>query len=165
MQMKKIRGRVWKFGDNINTDNMSPAQYIPYGIREVARHCLEAVRSEFPQEVKVGDVVLGGENFGTGSSRETAAAALKELGVALVITKSFARIFFRNAIDIALPVIICPELYDSTNDGDIVSADLTSSKIINESKGKEFRTDPIPQIMMEILQAGGLINYVLKEKW
>ena len=163
--MDKIKGTVWKFGDNINTDNMSPAQYIAYGIKEVARHCLEVVRPEFSKGVKVGDIVLGGDNFGTGSSRETAAAALKELGVALVIAKSFARIFYRNAIDIAIPVMICPEMYDLTDDGDIVSADLISGKITIENKGRTFVTSPIPQIMMEILRAGGLTNYAIKEKW
>lgn len=163
--MNKIKGRAWKFGDNIDTDNMASSQYLPYGIPEVAKHCLEAVRPEFPQEVKAGDIVLGGENFGTGSSRETAAAVLKELGVALVIAKSFARIFYRNAIDIALPVMICPGLYDSTDDLDIISADPTSGIIVNENNGKKFKSDPIPQTIMGILQAGGLINYAIKEKW
>jgi 3-isopropylmalate/(R)-2-methylmalate dehydratase small subunit len=160
-----IKGKVWKFGDNINTDNMSPAQYIAYGVSEVAKHCLEAVRPEFPKEVKPGDIILGGDNFGTGSSRETAPAALKQLGVHLVIAKSFARIFFRNAIDIALPVMICPELYDKTNDLDILSANLTNGEIVNESQGKTYKTKPIPQTMMEILRAGGIINYAIQEKW
>jgi 3-isopropylmalate dehydratase small subunit len=163
--MNQIRGKVWKFGDNINTDNMSPAQYIPFGIPEVARHCLEAVRPEFPKHVKTGDLLLGGENFGTGSSRETAVAALKELGVILVIAKSFSRIFFRNAIDTALPVMICPELYDLTDDADILSADLVAGEIRNETKGKIFKTQPTPKVMMDILRAGGLINYALQEKW
>ena len=163
--MKKIRGRVWKFGDNVNTDNLSPAQYIPYGIGEVAKHCLEAIRPEFSQSVKKGDVILGGDNFGTGSSRETAVRALKELGIALVIAKSFARIYYRNSMDIALPAIICPELFDLTDDGDIILADIYKGEIINERKRKTFKNDPIPKVMMEILQTGGLINYVLKEKW
>lgn len=163
--MNKIKGRAWKFGDNIDTDNMASSQYLPHGIPEVAKHCLEAVRPEFPQEVKAGDIVLGGENFGTGSSRETAAAVLKELGVALVIAKSFARIFYRNATDIALPVMICPELYDLTKDLDIISADFSSGIIINENNGRTFKTDPIPQTIMGILHAGGLINYAIKEKW
>jgi 3-isopropylmalate/(R)-2-methylmalate dehydratase small subunit len=160
-----IKGRVWKFGDNINTDNMSPAQHIAHGVDEVAKHCLETVRPDFPKEVKPGDIILAGDNFGTGSSRETAPAALKRLGVDLVIAKSFARIFFRNAIDIALPVMICPELYDATNDSDILSANLTNGEIVNESQGNTYRTVPIPQTMMEILEAGGIINYAIKEKW
>ena len=163
--MNKILGRVWKFGDNINTDNMSPPQYIPHGISEIAKHCLEAVRPEFPCNAKSGDIVLGGTNFGTGSSRQTAPAALKELGVAIVIAKSFARIFFRNAVEIALPVMICPEVYDKTNDGDLISAEFTTGLIVNESNSREFKTSPIPEIMMKILQAGGLVKYSLKEGW
>jgi 3-isopropylmalate/(R)-2-methylmalate dehydratase small subunit len=162
--MNKISGRVWKFGDNINTDNMSPAQYM-FSLKEVAKHCLEAVRAEFCREAKKGDIVLGGDNFGTGSSRETAARALKELGVGLVIAKSFARIFFRNCIDIGLPVMICPELYDVIDDGDIVSVELAAGKITNESKKITFNPRPIPHVMMTILQAGGLINYAIREKW
>ena len=162
--MNRVKGRVWKFGDNINTDNMSPARYI-FSISEVAKHCLEAVRPEFCQEASTGDIVLGGDNFGTGSSRETAAAALKELGIALVIAKSFARIFFRNCIDIGLPVIIGPDLYDLIDDGDIVEGNLAEGKINNESKKRSFSTEPLQQTMMAILEAGGLINYALKEKW
>ena len=162
---KTLKGKVWKFGDNINTDNMSPAQYIAYGVGEVAKHCLEAVRPEFPKEVKRGDMILGGENFGTGSSRETAPAALKQLGIDLIIVKSFARIFFRNAIDIALPVMICPELYDPTDDGDRLSANLTTGEIVNQTKGKTFKTRPLPHTMIEIFRAGGIINYAIQEKW
>jgi 3-isopropylmalate/(R)-2-methylmalate dehydratase small subunit len=136
-----------------------------FSISEVAKHCLEAVRPEFCQNAHKGDIVLGGENFGTGSSRETAAAALKELGIALVVAKSFARIFFRNCIDIALPVVICPEVYNSIDDGDIVSVDLTIGNITNEDKNQTFKTDPVPQTMMEILRAGGLINYAIDNKW
>jgi 3-isopropylmalate/(R)-2-methylmalate dehydratase small subunit len=144
---------------------MSPAQYLPFGIHEVARHCLEAVRSEFPKGVRAGDVVLGGDNFGTGSSRETAAAGLKQLGIRLVIAKSFARIFFHNAIDIGLPVMICPEGYNSTDDGDVISANLLNGKIVNETKGRAFMAEPLAKTLMEILKAEGLIQYAIKEKW
>jgi 3-isopropylmalate/(R)-2-methylmalate dehydratase small subunit len=161
----KVRGRVWKFGDNINTDNMSPPQYIPLGIPEVARHCLEAVRPEFSREAKKGDIMLAGTNFGTGSSRETAPAAIKELGISLVIARSFSRIFFRNSVDIALPIMVNQEMYDSTHDGDIVSVDLTTGLMRNETKGEEFSSDPLPSTMMEIFRAGGLIEYALQEKW
>lgn len=162
--MKRVKGRVWKFGDNINADNMSPARYT-FSISEVAKHCLEAVRPEFCQEAGKGDIVLGGHNFGTGSSRETAAAALKELGIALVIAKSFARIFFRNCIDIGLPVIIGAELYDLIDEGDILEGNLAEGKIINSSKNRSLNTDPLPQTMRAILEAGGLINYAIREKW
>ena len=163
--MTKVRGRIWKFGDNINTDNMSPPQYIPLGIPEVARHCLEAVRPEFSREVKKGDIVLAGTNFGTGSSRETAPAAIKELGISLVIARSFSRIFFRNAVDIALPIMMCQEVYDATDDGDIVSVDFDSGLIRNETKGGQYSTDPLPPTMIEIIQAGGLIPYAIAKGW
>ncbi len=162
--MDIIKGKVWKFGDNINTDNMSPAQYM-FSISEIAKHCLEAVRPEFCKNVKDGDIVLGGDNFGTGSSRETAAAALKKMGVALVIAKSFARIFFRNSTDIGLPVMICPELYDFTDDNDVAFVDLNLGKILNETKNMTFNTEPLPETMMDILQAGGLIRYALQKNW
>ncbi len=162
--MKQIKGRVWKFGDNINTDNMSPARYM-FSIEEVAKHCLEAVRPEFCKNIKRGDIVLGGDNFGTGSSREMAPAALKELGVALIIAKSFARIFYRNSINIGLPVIISPESYSAIDDGDMVSANLSNGKITNESKSLSFHTESIPQMMMDILESGGLIKYAIEKKW
>ncbi len=160
--MNIIKGRVWKFGDNINTDNMSPGQLVALGIKICAQHCLEAIRPEFPKQVKPGDVVVAGTNFGTGSSRATAPLALKELGVALIVAKSFARIFYRNAIDLALPVVICPEAYEQTDDGDLISVDLVKGEVTNETKGRHFAMDPIPQTMMDIMEAGGIINYVVE---
>ncbi len=163
--MASVRGRIWKFGDNINTDNMSPPQYIPLGIPEVARHCLEAVRPEFPRDAKKGDIVVAGTNFGTGSSRETAPAAIKELGISLVIARSFSRIFFRNSVDIALPIMTCEELYDATDDGDILSVDFATGLIQNETRHTEHRTDPLPSTMMDIVRAGGLIAYAIQKGW
>jgi len=163
--MTIIKGRIWKFGDNMNTDNMSPPQYIPFGIPEIARHCLEAVRPEFSRDAKKRDIVLAGTNFGTGSSRETAPAAIKELGIGLVIAKSFSRIFYRNSVDIALPIMICEPVYDATDDGDIVSVDLDSGLITNETKGSQYQTEPLPPRMMEIVRAGGLIPYAIREGW
>jgi 3-isopropylmalate/(R)-2-methylmalate dehydratase small subunit len=162
--MTIVQGKVWKFGDNINTDNMSPAQYM-FSVSQVAKHCLEAVRSEFSKDVNSGDIVLGGDNFGTGSSRETAAAALKKLGIALVIAKSFARIFFRNSIDIGLPVMICGELYGLVDDGDLISANLSTGKVVNETKNRVFTAEPLSEAIMDILGAGGLIQYALKKNW
>ena len=160
-----VRGRIWNFGDNINTDNMSPPQYIPLGIPEVARHCLEAVRPEFAREARIGDMIVAGTNFGTGSSRETAPAAIKELGISLIIAKSFSRIFFRNSVDIALPIMICQEANGLTDDGDILSVDFDTGLIRNETRGKEFWANPLPPTMMEIVRAGGLISYAIKEGW
>ena len=162
--MERVKGRVWKFGDNINTDNMSPAQYM-FSVSEVSKHCLEAIRPEFCKQAASGDIVLGGDNFGTGSSRETAARALKELGIALVIAKSFARIFYRNCIDIGLPAVISPELYEKIGEADIVLADLGASQIINQTRGESLTITPIPKAMMDILEAGGLISYALKKNW
>jgi len=160
-----IQGRIWKFGDNVNTDIMSPAPYIAHGVGEIAKHCLEVIRPEFPKEVKAGEIILAGENFGTGSSRETAPAALKYLGIHLIIAKSFSRLFFRNAIDIGLPPMVCPEMYDSTDDADIILANLKSGNITNQSKKRAFKVEPLPSIMAEILEAGGLINYAIRQKW
>ena len=163
--MNTIKGRVWKFGDNINTDNLSPGYYIAQGFDELAKHCLEAIRPEFSRHVEPGDIVLGGYNFGTGSSRETAPATLRHMGISLVIARSFARIFYKNAINIALPLMVCAEIYEPTDDGDLISAELTKGAIINERTGNTFQTDPLPKIMMDILQAGGLIQYAIREKW
>ena len=138
--------------------------YIACGIKEVARPCLEAVRPEFAKEIKAGEVVVVGKDFGTGSIRVTAPLASKELGVALVIAKSFMQIFYRNAIDIVLPVIICPEAYDQTDDADITLVDLTTGEVTNENRHTKFRVDPIPATMMDILQAGGIVNYVVRSK-
>lgn len=162
--MERIRGRVWKFGDNINTDNMSPAQYM-FSIEEVAKHCLEAVRPEFCIEAKPGDIVLGGDNFGTGSSRETAPRALKELGIGLVLAKSFARIFYRNCVDIGLPAMIIGDLYEEIEDGDILVADVESNEMVDETKQKSFEVPPIPTATRRILEAGGLIPYAVSQHW
>lgn len=163
--MTPVQGRVWKFGDNINTDNMSPPQYIPLGIAEVARHCLEAIRPEFSRNAKKGDIVLAGTNFGTGSSRETATAAVKQLGISVVIAKSFSRIFFRNSVDIALPIIICEEAYGLIDDGDIVSVEFDTGLIRNENTGKELFAEPLPPIMVEIIRSGGLVSYAIEKGW
>ena len=128
----------------INTDNLSPGYYIAQGFDELAKHCLEAVRPEFSRNAKPGDIVLGGTNFGTGSSRETAPATLKHLGISLVIAKSFARIFYKNAINIALPLMVCEGIYDAAADGDMVSADLTRGVILHERTGDTFQTEPLP---------------------
>jgi 3-isopropylmalate/(R)-2-methylmalate dehydratase small subunit len=160
-----VRGTVWKFGDNMNTDNMSPPQYIPFGIPELSRHCLEAVRPEFAREAKKGDIIVAGTNFGTGSSRETAPAAIKELGISLVIAVSFSRLFFRNSVDIALPIMVYREARESFDDRDVISIDFLRGSITNETKGTSYSTDPLPPTMMEIIQAGGLIPYAMEKGW
>jgi len=153
-----IKGRVWKFGDNVDTDAIIPGKYLVLTLsHDLARHAFENVRPNFAHQVVKGDIVVAGENFGCGSSREHAALALKD-NVSVVIARSFARIFFRNAIDIGLPVVEC----DTTEieDGDILRADLEKGRIYDESKNKEFVITPFPPFIQKIMEAGGLVEYV-----
>jgi 3-isopropylmalate dehydratase small subunit len=163
--MKIDKGQAWKLGDNINTDNLSPGYYISQGMEVLAEHCLEAVRPEFAAQVQPGDIILGGENFGTGSSRETAPAVLKYIGVSAIVAKSFARIFYRNAVNIALPIFISHPAYESSQDGDRISTVLSEGLITNHSRDLVFETQPPPRIITEIYEAGGLIKFALKNNW
>ena len=152
-------GKVWAFGDNIDTDVLAPGAYMKGSLQELAAHCLEAVNPDFAQQVKPGDIVVAGEAFGIGSSREQAAQALVELGVAAVVARSFARIFYRNALNLGLPVLFCPDLANvDTNDQ--VSLDLEQGILINQTKNQEFKCEPIPAELMVILAAGGLMPYL-----
>ncbi|NPA15511.1 MAG: 3-isopropylmalate dehydratase small subunit [Deferribacteres bacterium] len=157
----KIKGRVWKFGDHIDTDVIIPARYLntsdPY---ELAKHCMEDADPEFASKVKEGDIIVAGENFGCGSSREHAPIAIKYAGISCVVAKSFARIFFRNAFNTGLPIVECPEAVEKTDEGDELLVDLEAGKIVNLTKGLEFEIEPIPDFMMELLKAGGLIPYI-----
>ncbi|MCS7308142.1 MAG: 3-isopropylmalate dehydratase small subunit [Aquificaceae bacterium] len=156
-----IRGRVWKFGDNVDTDQIIPARYLntsdPY---ELAQHVMEdSEHPEFAKQHQQGDIILAGRNFGSGSSREHAPIAIKYAGVPVVISASFARIFFRNAINIGLPIVEAPQAVEETDHGDEVEVDLEKGVVINLTKGKEYHATKFPETLMEILKAGGLMEY------
>jgi 3-isopropylmalate dehydratase small subunit len=151
-----VRGRVWKFGDHIDTDVMTSGKYLNFPMEEMKRHVFEAIRPEFSQEVKLGDILVAGRNFGCGSSRETAPAALKALGVVAVVAESFARIFYRNAIAIGLPAIICPKVGELFDDADDAEVSFIKRRIINRASGKSLEFAPFPDEMLRILEFGGI---------
>ena len=156
----RLKGKVHKYGANINTDVIIPGRYISLSEpKELAKHCMEAIDSDFTSQVHPGDFIVATTNFGCGSSREHAPVAIKACGIACVIAQSFARIFFRNAINIGLPLLECAEVVDETESGDILEVDLTSGEIKNISKHKTFMANPYPEFMMGIINAGGLIEY------
>ena len=158
---QRIKGRVHKYGDNIDTDVIIPARHC-VSIREedLAAHCLEDLDREFVNKVARGDVLMAGSNFGCGSSRENAPIAIKGAGVGCVVAKYFARIFYRNAINIGLPILECPEAVECTDAGDMLEIDLQSGAIHNQNKNQSFQAAPFPDTMQEIIQAGGMVNYV-----
>jgi len=159
-----LRGRAFKFGDNISTDHIVPGRllHLRSNLPELAKHVLEDADPTFTQRVKKGDFVVGGKNFGLGSSREHAPLVIKMSGVGAILAKSVARIFFRNAINVGLPVLICDT--DSINDGDELEVDLKLGSIIDLTNGTELRFSPMPDIMLRILNEGGLIPYIKKHK-
>lgn len=159
---KQSPGRAWVFGDGIDTDVLAPGIYMKGGIEELAKHCLEGVDAAFAADVRLGDVVVAGENFGMGSSREQAAMVLNELGVAAVVAKSYARIFYRNAMNLALPVLVCDDL-SSVTAGDQLTVDPTTGIVSNISKGIELRCDPIPDHLMLMIKDGGLLPHLKKK--
>lgn len=151
-------GNAIKYGDNVDTDVIIPARYLNTSDpKELAAHCMEDLDATFTARVQPGDIVIGGQNFGCGSSREHAPIALKASGVSLVIAKSFARIFFRNAINIGLAIVECPDAVDGIREGDHVEADLDSGEIRNLTTGACFPTAPFPAFIQKIIQNGGLI--------
>ncbi len=159
-----IKGKSIKFGDNINTDVIIPGKYLELiDPRELAKHAMEGIDPEFTTKVKDGAILVGGKNFGCGSSREQAPIALKYAGVECVIAEYFARIFYRNCINIGLPAVECEEISKNTNEGDTLSIDLKKGVVRNESKGVNLETTPIPEFLMSILQDGGLIEHLRKE--
>ncbi|GMU70041.1 MAG: 3-isopropylmalate dehydratase small subunit [Steroidobacteraceae bacterium] len=150
------RGRAWVFGDRVDTDQLAPGYAMRKPLEELARHCLEAVRPEFARDVARGDIVVGGEGFGIGSSREQAAQALRFLGVSVVLAKSAARIFYRNAFNIGLPVMIVPEA-GQIADGAQLEVDLAAGLVRDTTSGREYRGEPVPAFLLEIVADGGLI--------
>jgi len=159
----KIKGKVWKFGNDINTDLIIAGKYklSITDIDELSRHAMEALMPDFAKKIKKGDLVVAGRNFGCGSSREQAPLVLKHIGVGAVIAESFARIFYRNAINIGLPVIECKETNKIAN-GDLLEVSLSEGHIKNLTKNEVYEFKPIPQALLEILVSGGLVNYVKK---
>jgi 3-isopropylmalate/(R)-2-methylmalate dehydratase small subunit len=158
-----IRGKVFKYGNNVDTDVIIPARYLnTTDKKELASHCMEDIDKSFTSKVKNGDIMIAGDNFGCGSSREHAPIAIKECGISLVIAKDFARIFYRNAINIGLPIIECKEAALEINDGDDVECDLLKGIITNHTGNKEYKITPFPEFIQKIIQAGGLVEAVNK---
>lgn len=156
----KIKGRVWKFGENINTDDIIPARYLNLSDpTELAKHCFEYTREGFCQEVRKGDIIVSGRNFGCGSSREHAPQALKALGIACIIAPSFARIFFRNALNIGLPVVEI-NIVNQVAEGEVLEIEFEKGIIFNQSKNESYSFSPFPLFMQKLLSEGGLMNYV-----
>lgn len=154
-----MRGKVWKFKDNIDTDLIIPARYLNmFKPEELAAHVMEDADPAFPKKVSKGDIIVAGENFGCGSSREHAPIAIKAAGVSVVIARSFARIFFRNSINIGLPIIEIKET-NKIDEGDILDIDIEKGEVKDITKGKTYKTEPFPPFMKKIVDAGGLINY------
>ena len=160
--MSEIKGTVWNFGDNIDTDVIIPGRYLrTFDEKELAVHVLEGERADFTKGVQKGDIILAGDNFGCGSSRVQAAVAIKAAGVDVIIAKSFARIFYRNAINIGLPVVTADIEAD---DGDILSVDLEEGIIENQTKNTQVEIQPFNDFMFEILSDGGIVEHYLKNK-
>ena len=154
----QFKGTVFRYGRDIDTDVIIPARYLNTSDpAELARHCLEDLDTTFVERVRPGDIIVAAENFGCGSSREHAPVCIKAAGVSCVIAKSFARIFYRNSINVGLPILECPEAADAIRDGDVVSVDADRGVIVDETSGKTFEAQPFPPFIQEIINEGGLV--------
>ena len=157
----QFTGKVWMFGDNINTDEIIPARYLNTSDpAELAKHCMEDADPDFPNKLSPGDIIVAGQNFGCGSSREHAPIAIKAAGVACVIAASFARIFYRNSFNMGLPILECPEAAARSAEGDTITVELDSGVITLPGKAGTLTAQPIPPFMRNLISAGGLMNYV-----
>lgn len=157
----KASGKVFKYGDNVDTDVIIPARYLNApDPAELAKHCMEDIDVDFAKNVNDGDIIVANKNFGCGSSREHAPISIKASGVSCVIAETFARIFYRNAINIGLPIIECPEAAQAIENGDEVEVDFDSGKIYDKTKGTEYQGQAFPEFMQKIIKAEGLINYI-----
>jgi 3-isopropylmalate/(R)-2-methylmalate dehydratase small subunit len=154
--MNIIKGKAWKFGDDVNTDLISPTKYLRSPQEELKKHSLESLNPKFPAQVKSGDVIVAGNNFGCGSSRESAPVVLKALQVGAIVAESFARIFFRNAIAIGLPIIVLPRAASFFDEGDAVEVDIANATVINVTKKMTYAAQPLPVEMQEVLFKGGI---------
>ena len=160
----KARGKVFKYGDNVDTDVIIPARYLNTSdAKELAAHCMEDIDLEFTKKVEPGDIIVANKNFGCGSSREHAPLAIKESGISCVIASTFARIFYRNAINIGLPILECDEAVKAIEAQDELEIDFTTGVIKNLTKNQEYQGEPFPEFMQKIINANGLVNYI-KEK-
>ena len=158
-----FQGKSIKYGDNVDTDVIIPARYLnTIDKKELASHCMEDIDKEFVNQVQAGDIMVAGYNFGCGSSREHAPIAIQASGISLVIARSFARIFYRNSINIGLAILECDEAVDGISDGDIVEADLDKGVIYNRTTGKSFQTQPFPEFIQKIITNGGLVASIQK---
>ncbi|ADZ84551.1 3-isopropylmalate dehydratase small subunit [Cellulosilyticum lentocellum] len=155
------KGTVFRYGDNVDTDVIIPARYLNTSNgKELAAHCMEDIDVNFVKEVKEGDIIVADKNFGCGSSREHAPLAIKEAGVSCVIARTFARIFYRNAINIGLPILECEAAADGISKGDVVEVNFDTGVITNVTKGESYQGQPFPAFMQEIIQKGGLVNKI-----
>jgi 3-isopropylmalate/(R)-2-methylmalate dehydratase small subunit len=158
-----IEGRVWKFGDNVDTDLIIPARFLNISDKELlAQNCFVDIRPDFAKDVAANDILIAGSNFGCGSSREHAPWAIKTAGIGVIIAKSFARIFYRNAFNIGLPILESEEAFDAFSEGERLSVDISSGKIMSMETDKSLMARPIPEFMRKIIQSGGLMNQVKK---
>mgnify|MGYP000100458559 FL=1 len=161
----KYTGKVWRYGDNIDTDVIIPARYLSsFDPKELASHCMVDIDETFAKNVQAGDIMVGGRNFGCGSSREHAPVAIKASGIPVVIAASFARIFYRNGINIGLPLLEIGKDVERIHAGDKLSVDVTTGEIKDETTGETFHAHPLPGFVQEIADAGGLINYIKNKK-
>lgn len=161
----KANGRVFKYGDNVDTDVIIPARYLNSSDpKELAQHCMEDIDKAFIKKVQQGDIIVANKNFGCGSSREHAPIAIKASGVSCVIAETFARIFYRNAINIGLPIIECPQAAKEIEAGDEVEVDFDSGTIYDRTKGTQYQGQAFPEFMQNIIAAEGLVNYIVNEK-
>jgi 3-isopropylmalate/(R)-2-methylmalate dehydratase small subunit len=161
--MSKNFGKAFVFGDNITTDALAPGTYMKVPLAELAAHCLESIDTDFARDVKRGDIVIGGDNFGMGSSREQAVMALRELGIGFVVAKSFAGLFFRNCINLGLAPLVCAEA-PKIEAGDELCCDASAGTIENKTKNERYACEPIPPHLMAMLSDGGLLPHLMKRR-
>lgn len=161
----KAKGFVFRYGDNVDTDVIIPARYLNTSDpQELATHCMEDIDQDFIKKVKPGDIIVADKNFGCGSSREHAPIAIKAAGISCVIAKTFARIFYRNAINIGLPILECAEAAEGISAGDQVEIDFNKGEITNVTKGETYQAQPFPEFMQKIIGADGLVNHIIKNQ-
>ena len=164
--MKKIKGKVWRFGSDIDTDRIIPARYLVTSEPgELAKHCMEDEDPAFSKSVKSGDIIVADKNFGCGSSREHAPIAIKASGISCVIAKSFARIFYRNSFNMGLPILECTAAVRGAKKGDVIEVDMAKGEIYNATKKKRYKANPVPPFMQELVGAGGLMAWIKAKKF